>query len=67
LYFGRFLKVASTTTPTVAEGTLRLTMVLSPAVELVAAVLVVPFGAAIAAIFFDALHFDERVFMNISV
>ncbi len=54
------LHVASTTTPTVAEGTLRLTMVLSLAVELFAVVLVVPSGAAIAAIiFFDSFCFDE--------
>ncbi len=43
------LEEASTTTPSVAEGTLRLTMVPSPAVELLVVVLVVPSGAAIVA------------------
>ncbi len=57
------LKVASTTTPFVAEGTLRLIMVPSPTVERLVVVLVVPSGAAITAIFFNALRFDERVFI----
>lgn len=57
------LKVVSTTTSSVAEGMLRLTMVPSPAVELLAVVLVLLSGAAIATIFFDALHFNERLFM----
>jgi hypothetical protein len=60
------LEVASTTTtPTIAEGTLILSMVLSPAVEILVVVLVLPPGAVIATIFFDALHFDEQVFMII--